>query len=65
MCNNEYEQLDLIDKLKVYQTLNGLNQTSLGEKLKVSQPVMSRVLKRTSKPSCELEQRIKNLINSY
>ncbi|MEH7483196.1 hypothetical protein V7157_19440 [Neobacillus drentensis] len=63
MCNNDYEQLDLIDKLKVYQTLNGLNQTLLGEKLEVSQPVISRVLKRTHKPSFELQQRIHKLIN--
>jgi predicted XRE-type DNA-binding protein len=41
MCYNE---LDIIDKLKVYQALNKLNQTQLGEKLNVSQPVISRVL---------------------
>jgi DNA-binding transcriptional regulator LsrR (DeoR family) len=64
MCNQEYEQLDLISKLKVFQALNGLNQTLLGEKLEVSQPVISRVLKRTHKPSYELEQRIHKLINN-
>ena len=63
MCNEQYEQLDLINKLKVYQALNGLNQTVLGEKLEVSQPVISRILRRINKPSCELEQRIHKLIN--
>lgn len=63
MCNGDYEQLDLIDKLLVYKALKGLNQTTLGEKLEVSQPVISRVLKRTHKPSYELQQRIHKLIN--
>lgn len=61
MC---YKELDLIDKLRVYMTLNRLNQTQLGEKLEISQPVISRVLKRTHKPSYELEQRIHKLINN-
>jgi DNA-binding transcriptional regulator LsrR (DeoR family) len=65
MCNEQYEQLDLINKLKVYQALNGLNQTELGEKLEVSQPVVSRVLKRTHKPSFELQQKIHKLISLH
>lgn len=64
MCK-QYEQLDLINKLKVYQALNGLNQTQLGEKLECSQPVISRVLKRVIQPSYELQQRIHKLINGY
>ncbi len=60
MC---YEQLDLIDRLKVHATLNNINQTELGRSLSVSQPVISRVLKRQIKPSCELEKRIQQLLN--
>ncbi|MEH7084795.1 helix-turn-helix transcriptional regulator [Neobacillus drentensis] len=65
MCNKEYEELDLITKLRVYQAIKRLNQTQLGEKLKVSQPVVSRVLKGTHKPSFELQQKINNLINGH
>lgn len=61
MCINE---LDLIDKLKVYQALNRLNQTLLGEKLEVSQPVVSRILKREVKPSEHLQKKILELIKN-
>jgi len=60
MC---YEKLDLIEKLAIYQALNRLNQTELGRRLDVSQPVISRVLKKSIKPSFELEQKIIKLIN--
>ncbi|WP_339145431.1 MULTISPECIES: hypothetical protein [unclassified Sutcliffiella] len=60
MC---YEKLDLVEKLAIYQALNRLNQTELGRRLDVSQPVISRVLKKSIKPSFELEQKINKLIN--
>jgi transcriptional regulator with XRE-family HTH domain len=59
MC---YEELDLVDKLRILQTLKKLKQVELGERLQVSQPVISRVMRREHKPSYELEQRIIKLL---
>ncbi|RFU70326.1 hypothetical protein D0469_06925 [Peribacillus saganii] len=59
MC---YEELNLVSKLKVYMVLNDINQSELGRLLNVSQPVISRVLNKT-KPSAQLEKRIRKLIN--
>ncbi|WP_215015905.1 helix-turn-helix transcriptional regulator [Bacillus sp. ISL-75] len=56
---------DEIDKLKAYMAVLDLNQTELGEKLGVSQSLISLILKRQHKPTFELNQKINNLINGY
>ncbi|WP_186578062.1 hypothetical protein [Aquibacillus kalidii] len=58
----DIEKLDLITKLQVYQVVNRLNQKELGEKLNVSQSLISLMYTQKYKPSKEIEIKIKELL---
>lgn len=55
-------EYDFIDRLRIYQVVNNLKQSELGERLGVSQSTICRVLSRKYITN-ELEQLIKNYIN--
>lgn len=58
--------IDDIDKLKVFQVLNGKNQREMGHLLGgISQSTYSRIIQRLYKPKKELQERIHNLINGF
>lgn len=60
---NEFlENVDQIDKLKIYQAIYDLNQTIMGEKLGISQSLYNLIIKRKHKPSYDVQQKINKLI---
>ncbi|MFD0827573.1 hypothetical protein ACT8ZR_18250 [Neobacillus sp. M.A.Huq-85] len=60
-----FKELDYIDKLKVFQALNDYNQSTMGEKLSISQSLYNLIIKRKHKPSFEVQQKINKLIKEF
>ena len=57
-----YEELDIIDKLKIQMVLQGYTQSDLANELEVSQSLLSLILSRKHDVSDKLKTKIKEII---